>query len=108
MRTFVLLVALIPYLSFLAVDTWYHEKKRVVPPIEKSIHAAIIFGLAIFFILAFQHQTFYAYLVLAPTLICMTVDEIVYHQQLKTNEKLLHIGAGFSLTLFLGVWIWMD
>ncbi len=108
MRTFVLMTALLPYLSFLAVDTWYHEKKRVVPPIEKGMHAAIIIGLVIFFYCAFQQYTLYAYIALAPTLICMAVDEVVYHQHLKKNEKLLHLGAGISLALFLGFWIWMS
>ena len=53
MRLLVLSVALAPYLGFIAIDAWMHEKARRVPTVEQWLHGGIALAIGSFFLMAF-------------------------------------------------------
>ena len=53
MRLLVLSVALVPYLGFIAIDAWMHEKARRVPRVEQWLHGGIALAIGAFFLTVF-------------------------------------------------------
>ena len=107
MRLLVLSLALTPFLGFIAVDAWMHEKSRRVPRIEQWLHGAIAVSLCAFFVLAFLGTYTAAVILLLLSLPLMAVDEIGFHGHLSRRERLVHLAEGLSLIVFITVWLWM-
>lgn len=108
MRLLVLSLALAPYLGFVAVDVWMHEKARRVPRVEQWLHGGIIVAIGTFIILAFLGADIAAGILLLLSLPLMAVDEIGFHAHLSRREKLVHLAEGLSLIVFITVWLWMS
>jgi len=106
MRLLALCVALAPYLGFVAIDAWMHEKARRVPVVEQWLHAAILLTLGSFFVAAFVGADAIAATALVLSLPLMAADELGYHGHLSRRERLVHLAEGLSLVLFVGVWLW--
>jgi len=108
MRLLVLSIALAPYLGFVAIDAWMHEKARRVPRVEQWLHAAIALAIGTFFVLAFSGADIAAGILLLLSLPLMAVDEIGFHGHLSKRERLVHLAEGLSLIAFITVWLWMS
>jgi hypothetical protein len=108
MRLLVLYAALVPYLGFVAVDAWMHEKARRVPRAEQWLHGGIVVTLGSFFVLAFSGANIAAGILLVLSLPMMAVDEIGFHGHLSRRERLVHLAEALSLILFVSVWLWMN
>lgn len=108
MRLVVLSVALAPYIGFVVVDAWMHEKARRVPRTEQWLHAGIAVFIGAFFLAAFRDANLIAGALLVLTLPMMAVDEIGFHGHLSKRERLVHLAEGLSLIVFVTVWLWMS
>jgi hypothetical protein len=108
MRLLVLSIALTPYLGFIAIDAWMHEKARCVPRIEQCLHGGIALAVGTFFVLAFLGANIAAGVLLLLSLPLMAVDEIGFHGHLSKRDRLVHLAEGLSLILFVTVWLWMN
>jgi len=108
MRLLVLSIALAPYIGFVAVDAWMHEKARRVPKTEQWLHGGIVLALGAFFVAAFLGANWIAGVLLVLTLPLMAVDEIGFHGHLSKRERLVHLAEGLSLIMFVTVWLWMS
>jgi hypothetical protein len=108
MRLLVLSVALAPYLGFVAIDAWMHEKARRVPAVEQWLHAAIALAIGAFFVAAFLGANIVAGILLLLSLPLMATDEFGFHGHLSRRERLVHLAEGFSLIVFVLVWIWTN
>jgi len=108
MRLLVLSIALAPYLGFVAIDAWMHEKARRVPRAEQWLHGGIAFTIGAFFVLVFSGADIAAGILLLLSLPMMVVDEIGFHGHLSRRERLVHLAEGLSLLVFIGVWLWMS
>ena len=108
MRLLVLSIALAPYLGFVAIDAWMHEKARRVPRVEQWLHAGIALAIGTFFVLAFSGADIAAGILLVLSLPLMAVDEIGFHGHLSKRERLVHLAEGLSLIVFITVWLWMS
>lgn len=106
MRLLVLSVALAPYLGFVAIDAWMHEKARRVPMVEQCLHAGIALGVGAFFVAAFLGADTLAGILLLLSLPLMAADEIGFHGHLSKRERLVHLAEGLSLIAFVLVWLW--
>ena len=106
MRLLALSLAVAPYLGFVAVDAWMHEKARRVPTVEQCLHIAIVVALGAFFIAAFVGANTYAMALLALSLPLMAADELGFHAHLSRRERLVHLAEGLSLIVFISVWLW--
>ena len=108
MRLIVLSIALAPYLGFIAIDAWMHEKARRVPRVEQWLHVGIAAAIGAFFVLAFLDLNIAAGALLVLSLPLMAVDEIGFHGHLSRRERLVHLAEGISLIVFVTVWLWMS
>ena len=108
MRLLVLSLALTPYIGFIAVDAWMHEKARRVPKTEQWLHGGIALAIGAFFVAAFLGANWIAGVLLVLTLPLMAVDEIGFHGHLSKRERLVHLAEGLSLIIFVTVWLWMS
>jgi hypothetical protein len=106
MRLLVLSIALAPYLGFVAVDAWMHEKIRRVPKVEQWLHAGTALAIGAYFVAAFLDAEIFAGILLLLALPLMAVDEIGFHGHLSRRERLVHLAEGLSLIVFVLVWLW--
>ena len=106
MRLLVLSVALAPYLGFIAIDAWMHEKARRVPTVEQWLHGGIALAIGSFFLMAFLGADTIAGILLVLSLPLMAADEIGFHGHLSRRERLVHLAEGLSLIIFVFVWLW--
>lgn len=106
MRLLVLSLAVAPYLGFVAIDAWMHEKARCVPTVEQWLHVAIVVALGAFFVAAFVGANTYAMALLVLSLPLMAADELGYHAHLSRRERLVHLAEALSLIIFISVWLW--
>lgn len=104
-QTFLLAVALVPYLALVLVDGWMHEKSRQVPRIEQWIHAAIFLLIGVFLVAVFLDRTMIAAATLLVVIPCLAVDEFGFHGGLAVRERRIHYFADLALGLFVGVWL---
>ena len=74
MRLLLLSAALTPYLGFIAVDAWMHEKARRVPIVEQWLHAGIVIVLGSFILAAFLGINALAGILLALSLPLMAAE----------------------------------
>lgn len=108
MRLVWLALAFAPYLALAAYDGWLHEKARVVPRVEKVLHAGLFFSLAAFVILVARARTSAALAVLAVFLVFLVIDELGYHATLARTERRIHWTADAFLAGFVAFWLWLD
>jgi hypothetical protein len=106
MRLLALSVALAPYLGFVAVDAWMHEKARRVPTVERWLHGCIVLVLGMFFVAAFADADMLAGILILLSLPLMAADEFGFHGHLSKRERLVHLAEGLSLIVFVLVWLW--
>jgi hypothetical protein len=105
-RLLVLSLALTPYLGFVAIDAWMHEKARHVPTVEQWLHAGIALVIGAFFVAAFLGADILAGILLLLSLPMMATDEAGFHGHLSRRERLVHLAEGLSLIVFVLMWLW--
>lgn len=108
MRLLALSLALTPYLGFVAIDAWMHEKARRVPRFEQWLHAGIALAIGAFFVAVFLGANILAGILLLVSLPLMATDELGFHGHLSRRERLVHLAEGLSLVLFVLVWLWTN
>lgn len=106
MRILMLSIGVLPYVGFVAIDVWMHEKARRVPRVEQWLHLGIGVANGSFLLLAFLGKPWPALAMLGLGLTFMAVDELGFHRGLSTRERRLHGAAALSLMLFVTLWLW--
>ena len=107
-RTEILLIALTPYASCLAVDAWMHERARQVPWIEQGLHGGLALGIGAFIVAVFLGYIPIAWYALGCSIVLMIWDELGYHKHLSHRERTVHLLAFFALLGFIGAWRYAD
>lgn len=105
MRAAWLVLALIPYAALAGFDAWLHEKARVVPPVEKLLHAGLALCLIAFLGGVFASAGALALIALAVLVPLALADEIGFHRELAPNERRVHFASYGALGVFVLVWI---
>ncbi|MEO8670884.1 MAG: hypothetical protein ABI411_06190 [Tahibacter sp.] len=108
MRLLWLALSFVPYAALAGYDGWLHEKARVVPRVEKILHAGLALSLIAFLVLVVRGQTTAALIVLGAFLIFLMTDEFGYHAPLARHEKHIHWLADAALASFVLCWLWID
>ena len=105
MRTLSLALALVPYAALAGCDAWLHEKARVVPRVEKWLHAGLALSLIAFLGAAFGSAGPLALVALGVLLALAAVDELGFHRALARTERRVHFASYAALGVFVLVWI---
>ena len=103
-RTFILSLAAIPYMSLVFVDFQLHTRARAVPLSEKFFHAIAASSLLAFGA-AVASPISVAVIPAFLTYITVSIlDEILFHRGIPTVERTVHYASWIALLGFLGVW----
>jgi dipeptide/tripeptide permease len=108
MRLFWLGLGFSPYLLVACYDGWLHEKARVVPRVEKVLHAGLFLSLIAFVFLVAREHTLAALTVLAVFITFLLIDELGYHAELARHERRVHWLADALLAGFVAFWLCFD
>jgi len=104
MHLILLGLALLPYAVLAGVDTWMHERSRVVPPVEKILHAGLGVSLIAFLIGAFTDRNLLALIALGVFAIFLCMDEFGFHGHLARRERYVHFASYAALLGFIVTW----
>ena len=108
MRLAWLALAFLPYFSLAAYDGWLHEKARVVPRVEKWLHAGLFVFLVAFIFFVIRAHTRPALIAFAVFTAFLLIDELGYHAPLARHERHIHWLADAALGGFVLFWLWFD
>jgi hypothetical protein len=108
LRLILLALGFLPYLALAGYDGWLHEKARVVPRVEKWLHAGLFVALSVFIALVVRERTMAALAAFAAFVALLLIDELGYHADLARHERRIHWLADFALGAFVVYWLWFD
>lgn len=108
MQLLALSIALAPYLAFVVIDAWMHERARQVPTLEQWLHGGIALLVGSFILAAFIGAKILAWVLLLMSLPLMAADELGFHRHLSRRERRVHLAEGLSFVIFIFVWLWTN
>jgi hypothetical protein len=101
-------LAFAPYAALAGYDGWLHEKARVVPRIEQTLHAGLAIALIAFVVLVMRAQTLPALIAFGLFTTILLFDELGFHAPLARHERRIHWLADTALVGFVLFWLWLD
>lgn len=108
MRLLWLALAFSPYFALACYDGWLHEKARVVPRVEKVLHAGLFVSLIAFMALVVRARTAAALVAFGIFVVLILIDELGYHAAIAPHERRVHWLADTALAGFVLFWLGLD
>jgi len=105
-RTILLSLSFLPYLTLAGIDGWLHERSRRVPRIEQALHAGAAISLIAFAVGVFSARTALASIALGIFAVLAAADEFGFHGHLAARERRIHFAAYAALLVFVFAWQW--
>jgi len=108
MRVLWLALAFSPYFALACYDGWLHERARVVPRVEKALHAGLFVSLIAFMVLVVRARTAAALVTFGVFVVLILIDELGYHAPIALRERRVHWLADAALAGFVVFWLGLD